>query len=413
MPWIASSIMQQRLRFVEEWAEEKKSRSALCREYGITRKSGYALWERFRTEGAAALEDGSRRPHTCPHRTPEAVEQRLVALRHAHPRWGPKKLRELLRGEGIAAPALSTVAEILRREGLSSPQRRRANEAPASPPLVDATAPHVVWSTDFKGPFYVGTGERCDPLTVLDLYSRYLLACHGYFTEPGKIRQEEVIEIYHALFLRHGLPRYILSDNGGPFSSTAPGGLTRLATLWIRLGIVPLRIDSGKPQQNGRIERLHRTLKSEVASPPRRTVEEQTRCLGEFTEEYNNVRPHEALALATPASVYRSAVPWNGMIPDPVFPQGAIPRRITRSGGLKWHGRMYRMPMSLADQDVGLVPVGKGDGQALIYLCMYCVGILEFATGRILRAPREALLLRVAEAPGTPGEPIVVATATL
>lgn len=413
MPWTASSVMEQRLRFVEEWAEGSKSRSELCREHGISRKTGYALWERFRSEGAAALEDGSRRPHECPHRTPRPVQERLLELRRRHPRWGPRKLRVLLEREGLRAPALSTIAEILRREGLSRPQRRRRHQSPCSPPLVEALEPNAAWSTDFKGHFHVGTGERCDPLTVVDLASRYLLACHGYFTQPGKIRQEEVMEVYRELFMRRGLPRYIVSDNGGPFASAGPGGLTKLSAMWIRLGITPLRIDSGKPQQNGRLERLHRTLKGEVASPPRRTVAEQVRGMREFVEEYNDVRPHQALAMATPASLYEPAAPWNGIVPDPVFPEGAVPRRVTRTCGLKWHGRMHQMPAALADQDVGLVPVEAGDRLAAIYLCRYCVGILELATGRILRAPREAMLLRTADADGLPETPLVVAHVTL
>jgi len=406
--------MQERLRFIEEWAEERKPRSLLCREYGISRKTGYALWERFRREGLSALEDGSRRPADCPHRTPPDVVERLLALRGRHPLWGPKKLARLLEEEGLRSPACSTIAEILKRHGLSRPQRRRRHELPCSPPLVEATAPNMVWSTDFKGHFYVGTGERCDPLTVMDLSSRYLLVCHGYFTGPGKVRQEEVIDVYHDLFLRRGLPRFIVSDNGGPFASAAPGGLTKLSAFWIRLGITPLRIESGKPQQNGRLERLHRTLKSEVARPARRTVGEQKASLKSFMEEYNNLRPHEALGMETPSQRHHDpATPWDGIIPDPVFPEEAIPRRVTRAGGLKWHGRMYRMPMALANQEVGLVPVDDGQGRMLIYLCRYCVGTLELSRGRILQAPRQAQLLRLLEAGEERASPVVVDGVTL
>lgn len=267
MPWNASSVVEKRLQFVEEWAEGRKSRSALCEEYGVSRKTGYAIWDKFRREGSAALEEGSRRPRSCPHQTPPDVERRLLELRGCHPRWGPKKLAALMEREGVEPPACSTIAAILKRHGLSRPQRRRRHEAPSSPPLVEANAPNEVWSTDFKGHFYVGTGERCDPLTVMDLSSRFLLACHGYFTEPGKIRQEEVIEVYRKLFGLHGIPRFIVSDNGGPFASSGPGGLTKLSAFWIRLGITPLRIDSGKPQQNGRLERLHRNTEERGGKP--------------------------------------------------------------------------------------------------------------------------------------------------
>lgn len=403
--------MELKRRFIEEWAAGRKPVSELCREFGISRKTGYALWNRFREAGEEVFEERPRRRGRCPHETPAEVRDRLLDLRRAHPRWGPKKLRELLRVEGAQAPALSTIAEILRRQGLSQPQRRRRHGLSASPPLVEALAPNDVWSTDFKGQYYVGTGERCDPLTVLDLSSRFLLACHGYFTCPGKVRQEEVIEVYLELFKRHGLPRYIVSDNGGPFASTGPGGLTRLSVMWIRLGITPLRIDPGKPQQNGRLERLHRTLKAEVASPSARTVAEQVRRHAEFVDEYNTVRPHEALAMATPLSAYRSGPAWNGIFPDPVFPDGAVVRRVTRSSGLGWRGHSYLMPSALNGQDVGLVPVGDGSERALVYLCHFCVGILDYAKHRLEPPPREALFLR----PGTTAQGnglIVVSLAT-
>jgi transposase InsO family protein len=395
MPWNASSVVQKRAEFIEEWAEGRKSKSQLCEEYGISRKTGYSIWDRFCREGEAALEDGSRRPRSCPHRTPTERENEVVALRLREPDWGPKKLGAALAQAGGKSPSPSTIAAILKRQGLSRPQRRRRHEFPTSPPLIVPGGPNVVWSTDFKGCFHVGTGERCDPLTVMDGWSRFLLLCECYFSEPGKARQEEVIELYGELFRRYGVPRYILSDNGGPFASVSPGGLTKLSVFWIRLGITPLRIASGKPQQNGRLERMHRTLKSAVATPPQRTVEEQRRCVAAFVEKYNTVRPHEALGQRTPASVHRAGVPWDGIIPEPIFPEGAVERSIARGGALPWHGRLFQMPGPLLGQRVGLVPVGDGHEQAMIYLNKYCVGVLDLATGRILSAPRSAQLLRL------------------
>jgi putative transposase len=402
MPWKASSVMEERMRFMAEWWQGTKSRKSLCEEYGISRKTAYAMVARFQRDGPQALEERPRRAAACPHRTAPAVEDRVAALRLAHPTWGPKKLAVLLGREGTPVPARSTIALILKRKGLSRPQRRRRHGVPASPPLVEPTEPNVVWSTDFKGHFHVGTGERCDPLTAMDLFSRCLLACHGYFSGPGKVRQEEVIEVFRELFRLHGLPRYIVSDNGGPFASSGPGGLTLLSVFWIRLGITPLRIAPGKPQQNGRLERMHRTLKAEAARPPQRTVGDQVRRLEEFRREYNEVRPHEALAMATPESAYRSGVPWNGLVPEPVFAPGAVARRVSASGGMKWRGRLYAMPSGLAGQDVGVVPVEAGDERVLVYLGTYCVGILELGGGRILAAPRDNQLLALGRGEATP-----------
>ncbi len=376
MPWNVSSVVEKRAQFIEEWAEGRKSKSQLCEEYGVSRKTGYAMWDRFCREGEAALEDGSRRPRRCPHRTSAEMEAQVVALRKGDADLGPKKLASEIARLGSKPPARSTIAAILKRQGLSRPQRRRRHDYPSSPPLIVPDGPNVVWSTDFKGHFYVGTGERCDPLTVMDGWSRLLLLCHCYFSEPGKVRQEEVIEVYGDLFRRYGLPQFILSDNGGPFASSSPGGLTKLSVYWISLGITPLRIASGKPQQNGRLERLHA-------------------CVSAFVEKYNTVRPHEALGQRTPASVHRAAKPWDGIIPDPVFPEGASLRNIARGGAMKWRGRLYQMPGPLLGQQVGMIPVGDGEEQASIYLNQYCVGVLELATGRILSAPRSAQLLRL------------------
>lgn len=395
MPWKVSSVVEKRAQFIEEWAEGRKSKSQLCEEYGISRKTGYGLWDRFCREGEAALEDGSRRPRRCPHRTPAQWENRVVALRQREPDWGPKKLAAELAAGGEKPPARSTIAAILKRQGLSKPQRRRRHDYPSSPPLITPDAPNVVWSTDFKGHFYLGSGERCDPLTVMDGWSRFLLLCHCYFSEPGKVRQEEVMERYGEAFCQYGIPQYILSDNGGPFASTSPGGLTKLSVFWIRLGITPLRIASGKPQENGRLERMHRTLKSAVATPPRRSVEEQRACVSAFVEKYNTARPHEALGQVTPASVHRPAQPWDGIIPEPVFPEGAAVRSIASGGAMMWRGRLYQMPGPLLGQHVGMIPVGDGQEQVAIYLNKYCVGVLELATGRILSAPRSAQLLRL------------------
>lgn len=304
MPWKETSSVKQREEFVAacvERVECGESMSELCRRFGVSRKNGYKWLNRFLGDVDAGFEDQSRRPHYCPTMVDATVAEAIVDARKRRPTWGPKKLRAAFQRANPTAvlPSVGTFARILKRHGLVRP-RRRAKRTPASTdPLGHATAPNVVWCIDFKGDFAVGT-SRCYPLTITDAYSRYLIACIAL----PNTKTKTVIRALLAVFREFGLPDRIRSDNGSPFASPAPCGLSELSIWWTRLGIVHERIEPGQPQQNGRHERFHLTLKQATAMPPRTSRRAQQRAFDLFRAEYNHQRPHEALDNAVPADIY-------------------------------------------------------------------------------------------------------------
>src|SRR5579862_3016442 len=238
----------------------------LCRFFGITRKTGYKWIDRYQAAGLAGLADQSRAPRQHPHALSQEMEQRVIALRAQHPCWGARKIRRLLQREaaGKGVPAASTIGELLKREGLTVPPKRRLRGRPSQPPLAHASQANRVWCADFKGWFRTGDGERILPLTISDAYSRYLLRCQAVKAADSLHSQP----IFEAAFREFGMPERIRTDNGAPFASNGASGLTRLSVWWIKLGIQPERIEPGQPQQNGRHERMHRTLKQATANPP-------------------------------------------------------------------------------------------------------------------------------------------------
>ena len=260
--------MEERKRFIEDWLRGGATNlAALCRLYEISRKTGYKWIERFEAGGLPALEERSHAAHLQPRRIAAAVEKRLIAARRRHPTWGPKKLRAWLRATEpeTAWPAASTIGEALRRAGLVTPRKRVRRLVDSPPgPLREPETSNDVWTLDHKGQFRTGDGALCYPLTVADGYSRYLPACEAH----GGTSYQAARGSLERLFRERGLPRRVRSDNGSPFASTGAGRLTRLSVWWLKLGIEVERIEPGKPQQNGRHERLHRTLKAETARPP-------------------------------------------------------------------------------------------------------------------------------------------------
>jgi len=303
MPWKEVNPMDQKLLFIADWLRETDNFSNLCRCYGISRKTGYKWVARYHSSGLDGLGDQSRRPKH-PWRTPYAIKKAIIELRMAfRDPPGPKKIRALLEGKHPLweIPSQTTIYHILQQEGLIRPQRRRRRIPPGPQPFSPVNQPNDLWSVDFKGQFKTQDGRWCYPLTVMDHQSRYLLGCH---TQQSTCF-ETTRAAFEVLFREYGLPWRIRSDNGVPFASRSPGGLSRLSVWWIRLGICPERIETGQPQQNGRHERMHRTLKRSAAMPPARTPEEQQRAFDTFCRQYNNERPHESLGQNTPASVYR------------------------------------------------------------------------------------------------------------
>lgn len=359
MPWLESSAMDQKLRFVAACLEGLEPMSVLCERQGISRQTGYKWLDRYRAEGPGGLAERSRAPHHHGRAMAADVEDAIVELRRKKPRWGPKKLKaklEVLNPE-IEWPALSTIGDLLRRHDLVQPRRRRRRAWPTETPLMEATAANDVWCADFKGWFCTGDGERCDPLTVTDAYSRYLLTC-------GLVRRaahEEVQPVLEGLFKENGLPRAIRTDNGPPFAGTGAGGLSRLSVWWLKLAIRPERIEAGHPEQNGRHERMHRTLKEDVASPPQPDQARQHRRMAEFQHEYNHERPHEALGQRVPASLYRpSPRPFPQQLREPGYEPDAAVRRVRSNGEIKWAGDkifvsevLIGEPVAISETDTG------------------------------------------------------------
>ena len=275
MPWKETCPMKERSRFVVEQESGRYAMAELCRIFGISRETGYKWVERYKAEGPPGLQDRSRAPRCHPNAVPEEVEAVILETRAAYPTWGPKKLRAWLQThrpeEGW--PAGSTIGEILERHGLTVPRKKRRRTPPYTEPFAACAGPNAVWCMDFKGWFRTGDGVRCDPLTISDAFSRYVLRCQAL----SDMREERVRPLCEAAFREFGLPWAIRTDNGSPFASRGIAGLSRLSVWWLRLGIVPERIEAGHPEQNGRHERMHRTLKAETASPPAPTVRGQRR----------------------------------------------------------------------------------------------------------------------------------------
>src|SRR6267143_5548342 len=299
MPWKASSVMEEKVRFVLEYEQDEHTMTERCQSYGIARETGYVWLRRYRERGVEGLVEVNRAALRHGNQTPAETEQAVLELRQAHMRWGPRKLKRVLERDQAhrSWPAASTIGELLKREGLVVGRKKRRRTAAYTEPLAHADGANRVWCADFKGWVRTGDGERIDPLTISDGYSRYLLRCQAV-EKTDTVRAKAIFE---AAFREYGMPAAIRTDKGAPFASSAVGGLSRLAVWWMKLGIVPERIQAGHPEQNGRHKRMHRTLKQETAQPPAGNRREQQRAMERFRQEYNQVRPHEALGMQTPA----------------------------------------------------------------------------------------------------------------
>ena len=350
--------MEEKLRFVLEYDSGEHTVTELCQRYEIARETGYVWLRRYRQLGLSGLVERSRAAHRHRNQMPEDLERMVLELRQAHMRWGPRKLKKILeRNEpGRVWPATSTIGALLKREGLVVARKKRRRTAPYSEPLAHATGSNRVWCADFKGWFRTGDGERIDVLTISDAHSRYLLRCQAV----EKTDTARVQAIFEAAFREYGMPAAIRTDNGPPFASSAVAGLSRLAVWWIKLGIVPERIAAGHPEQNGRHERMHRTLKQEVAQPPAANRRKQQQALERFRQEYNQVRPHEALQMNTPAAVYEpSERKFPARVSAPEYPQGMLVRSVRRRGHFRWKHRDVFLSEVLWGERVGLLPVDE------------------------------------------------------
>lgn len=361
---------------MEAWLKGGEDFTQICRNFGISRKTGYKYVARFRAGGLAGLGDLSRAPHHRPQSMPAEVVAVIIEQRHKHPRWGPRKIRAALERQRaqVAWPAASSIGELLKREGLIAARPRRCATPPYTEPLRHAGAPNQVWCADFKGWFRCADGSRCDPLTITDAYSRFLLRCRSVEKTDGV----HVQAVFETMFREYGLPEAIRTDNGPPFASRAPGGLSRLSMWWLRLGVRHERIEAGHPEQNGRHERMHRTLKAETASPPRVSLRQQQLAFERFEKEYNYERPHEALGNRTPAEVYTvSTRSFPARLPELEYPAGVTMRRISQQGSLKWQGERTFLSEVLGRETVGLLEVEQDLYE--VYYGLLMIGWFEAA----------------------------------
>ena len=372
MPWKDSRPMDERVLFVADYLRELYSFSELCARYRVSRKTGYKWIERYRQEGAEGLEERSRRPLGHPAQLPHALQQAIIELRGSRrTELGPKKIQARLRERYPAEPVPSrtTIYNVLKRAGLITSRRLRRRAARSGGISNSIQIPNALWSADFKGQFLTGDARWCYPLTVMDDSSRYLLDCRAL---PGT-RTAPTRSAFERLFRHYGLPQRLRTDNGVPFASTGTAGLSRLSIWWIRLGIVPERIEPGRPQQNGRHERMHRTLKHATLQPPASNATVQQRRFDLFCQHYNAQRPHEALAQRTPASLYTPSLrPYPRRLPELTYPGYIHVHRVCSGGLIYWNAWQIYVGYLLAGEQVGVEAVD--DGVWKVHFGPVCLG---------------------------------------
>ena len=361
MPWLKEKPMDKKILFLGEYLLQSFSFSELCSRFGISRKTGYKWINRYNESGnAESLKDLSRRPHHSPTQTSAEIVKALLSIRDKHPFWGPKKLLwriERDHPQWKDLPARSTVALILKRNDYIKPPRKRSRRYHPGQPLSEMSQPNDVWTADFKGHFKTQDGLYCYPLTICDGYSRYLFACRGMISPL----LTNVYTVFRQLFSVYGLPKIIRTDNGLPFASNALGRFSRLSVWWMRLGIIPEQIEPGCPQQNGRHERMHRTLKQETTIPAADNLKRQQKRFNHFKSEYNTIRPHEALDMKVPAEVYKpSQKPLPKKVPQVEYPDHFEVRRVSNNSGIRWKCKRINVGTVFSGQYVGLEEIDNG-----------------------------------------------------
>jgi len=392
MPW--EKMMDQRIRAVMEVLENGFSKVSVCEDFGISRPTLDKWLRRYECEGVDGLHDLSRAPHHHPNMLDAYTVSRIVAFRQAHPDRGPRKIKAQLEREEPRRrwPASSTIAEILNRHGLTVQRKRRRLIEPYTKPFAQCGAPNDVWCIDFKGWFCTGDAQRCNPLTLTDANTRYLFRCH-HVADTGFSGVKPVLE---SAFRQFGIPRAIRSDNGAPFASRAPLGLSKLSLWWNKLGIIHERIEPGKPQQNGRHERMHLTLKQCTASPPKATLRAQQRAFAQFQRDYNYHRPHEALGQVPPGEVYTPSERTYPRRMEPVrYPSTYIVRRTDKSGIIYWHQHRIFISEVFGGEALGLLALDERYYR--IYFDKLDLGIVDTQEKRYLRGKPEAKALLESE----------------
>lgn len=382
MSWKKTDLSQQKMMFISDWLKQEFYFAELCNRYQISRKTGYKLINRFNLEGTDALQEKSRARHSHPNAMSNEIKTQLISAKQRFPHWGPVKLRDWLElsKPNMNWPAASTVGDFLKLHGFVKPRRKRRKVPAHSAPLSHSKAPNQVWSADFKGQFKMGNqGDYCYPLTISDNYSRYLLLCHGLLSP----NTDEVISLFEKAFYEYGLPEVIRTDNGQPFAGLGIGGLTRLSIWWLKLGIIPERIEPGHPEQNGRHERMHRTLK-EAIQVPKLSLTQQQNMFNSFMQEYNHERPHDALNKKRPADVFtKSFRELPNKLPELVYPNDFIIRKVRSNGRIKWGGKQYDISKLLYGESVGLEPIDER--RAFVHFSRLKLGIIDLTLDKITR----------------------------
>jgi putative transposase len=360
MIWRETCAMEERMRFVDAVVENTESFAAVCRRFGVSRKTGYKWLARYEAEGVEGLKDQSRAPLHHAHAMTARIAELCLMVRRAHPTWGPLKVKAWLEQHDpqIEWPAASTIGALFDREGLTVRRVVRHRSPPSSVPFGQCTMANDIWCMDFKGWFVTGDGQRCEPMTLSDAHSRYLLRCQALARNDG----DHVWPVLDAAFREFGLPLRLRSDNGTPFASTGAGGLSQLSVKVIKAGVLPERIRPGKPQQNGRLERFHLTLHQDTASPPAKTLRAQIERFRKYQHVYNEERPHQALGNEVPAAHYAASPRrFDGILREPEYSADHEVRRVRHSGEIRWHGYEIYISAALTGEPIGLIETDGGD----------------------------------------------------
>jgi len=380
MPWGQTDPVRERLRFVALYQEKLYSMATLCARFAISRQTGYTTVARYEALGVDGLKDGSHAPLSCPQKIPEAMRALLVEARQAHPTWGPRKILVWLapRHPGTVLPAASTVGDLYSREGLVEPRRRQRRWSQPGRTQVAVNAPNDLWTIDFKGEFRTRDGHFCYPLTIADACTRFLLAVDG-LGSTGYAGARAVVE---RVFRERGLPAVIRSDNGAPFVTKAIAGLSRLNVWWMQLGVRHDRIAPKRPDQNGSHERMHRTLKAETVWPPAANVEEQQVRFDAFRSEFDFERPHEAIGMKTPGSLYEpSPRELPTRLAEPEYPGHCVIRQVRANGILYFKDRELFLSELLIGHRIALEEIA--DGIWSIYFYDLLLARLNQRTGKL------------------------------
>ena len=381
MPWKVNTQVENRTTFALRKLDGSSTMKDLCKEYGISRKTGYKWLNRFKRQGEEGLRNKSRRPKTQPHQTSESIVSAVIEEKRKHPKWGPKKLHCILSKRGLESlPSKATLGRILDRYGLVKKHKKRRGRLVRAP--MQLTRPmyaNHVWGVDFKGWFATQDGKRCEPLTISDLYSRYVIVCHGL----RSTKTLHVREVFEAVFRKYGKPLIIRSDNGVPFSSQSLSGLSSLSVWWMSLGIEPELMDPGHPEQNPEHERMHKTLKFEILDKAGRDLEAQQKIFNKWRNEFNTVRPHEAIGMKCPCELYeKSAHRYSKIIKPYQYEENMLVRSVKNTGWIKWQGKRLYLSKTLKKHQVGIKSITPTEYE--VYFRTKKLGFIKAGDNKVL-----------------------------